>query len=376
MSCYIVGIGEFTLVVSMNILIIDLVQKIKTLDTWRCDPIGGTTGSMIILADALTYKGCNVVISTKTGDGSCQRGIRHESIDKYKLLINETDIVIFSSRMNTSMLQYAHSKHKRIMYVTGDLPSVERTYWLDDSTWVDMVDEFIFVSKFHKDTMVSYYNHTLSSSNCHFIYRPVDVGFGNSRFSNVVSNKLVYAGAPCKCILMLPKVLRNIPGVGDKTKWVCDVYSSNDLYNDLGDLPGDKYDSIYRVAFNNLRRLNNVIVHDIVNKSELSVVFNRSNIFIHTQDYEETCGTTMLESMMAGVVPVSVGKGSSPELITHNINGILVDDTSNKFDVMADEIDGLLKDKSKLEFLSKNAASSIYNNLRPETIAEQYMKLF
>jgi len=366
----------YILAVSMNILIIDLVQTIKTLNTWRSTPIGGTTGSMLILADALSNKNCNVVISTKTGDGSCQRGVRHESVDHYKTLIDESDVVMISSRMNTNILEYAHNKHKRIIYVTGDLPSVERTYWLDDSTWVDMVDEFVFVSKFHKDTMVSYYNHTLSSSNCHFIYNPIDIKFNNTELSNRISNKLIYAGAPCKCIPTLPKVLRNIPGVGDKTKWVCDVYSSNDLYNNLGDLPGKKYNSMYKVAFNNLRRLNNVVVHDVVNKSELSTVFNNSSIFIHTQDYEETCGVTMLESMMAGVVPVSMRKGSASELIVHNINGILVEDTPNRFNIMANEINELLKNKTKLEFLSKNATSSIYKYLRPEKITDQYMNLF
>ena len=85
----------------------------------------------------------------------------------------------------------------------------------------------------------------------------------------------------------------------------------------------------------------------------------------------------IMESMAHGVIPITTNVGGIGEHIINNENGILIDDNNEEEIVkkFTESIIVLIKDREKLERISKNAFLYAYSNFQISQFNAQYKRL-
>lgn len=115
----------------------------------------------------------------------------------------------------------------------------------------------------------------------------------------------------------------------------------------------------------------NVIFEGFSN--EISEIMKDSEIYIMTSRFEGL-PMVLLEAMSQGMACISYDCISGPsEIITHNINGVLVEDQNSE--LMSKELDKLIKNPEKRIELAEHGINSL-DRFKIEAIYSEYLKIF
>lgn len=107
--------------------------------------------------------------------------------------------------------------------------------------------------------------------------------------------------------------------------------------------------------------------------SKVSDLMKDAEIYIMTSRFEGL-PLVLLEAMSQGMACISYNCISGPaEIITHNVNGILVEDQNSK--QMCEELDTLIKNPEKRKELAKNGINSL-DKYKMEAIYAKYLDIF
>ena len=100
----------------------------------------------------------------------------------------------------------------------------------------------------------------------------------------------------------------------------------------------------------------NVIFTGKLSKRDWIDLSKDYNIFLNTTNYDNT-PISVIEAMALGMPVVSTNVGGMPHLITHMVDGMLVE--KNNVSAMVDAILSIIKNKPLAETLSKNARTKV-----------------
>lgn len=113
--------------------------------------------------------------------------------------------------------------------------------------------------------------------------------------------------------------------------------------------------------------LNNV--YFIGERTDVQALLNLAD-FVISSSLREGLSNTILESMMSGVPVIASRVGGTPEIITHNIDGMLYE--SGDIDSLVSCIMDLSNDVEKRSFLSRNAKQRAVNSFSVAQMVHQY----
>ncbi|MFN3557491.1 MAG: glycosyltransferase family 4 protein [Bacteroidales bacterium] len=105
---------------------------------------------------------------------------------------------------------------------------------------------------------------------------------------------------------------------------------------------------------------------DSVGGAKRHELLGNAKALLHTINFHEPFGLSVVESMACGTPVVAFNKGSMPELITHEVDGLLVNDTREaieKFHLL-DKMD------------RRNCRKKVETRFSKEVMAENYIKLY
>jgi glycosyltransferase involved in cell wall biosynthesis len=106
------------------------------------------------------------------------------------------------------------------------------------------------------------------------------------------------------------------------------------------------------------------ILIKLIKKSELTVL----------PSYNENCPYAILESMVCGTPVVASNVGGIPEIITNEVDGLLVEPGNP--DMLAKTIERLLSDESLRDLLGQRAKSKIANKFSWQNNISKYLKCY
>jgi glycosyltransferase involved in cell wall biosynthesis len=108
---------------------------------------------------------------------------------------------------------------------------------------------------------------------------------------------------------------------------------------------------------NSLNILNDFTCHfDILSRKELAWLFNEIDIFVDFSSYQ-AMGLTALEAMACGAAVIVPSAGGSKEFVAHEINGLIVD-TSSEEDCL-DSLNRLILDDKLRIKLGRQALKDV-----------------
>jgi glycosyltransferase involved in cell wall biosynthesis len=110
-------------------------------------------------------------------------------------------------------------------------------------------------------------------------------------------------------------------------------------------------------------------VYFIGERSDVQSLLTLADFVISTS-LREGLSNTILESMLCGVPVIASRVGGTPEIITHNINGILYE--SGDIEELVSSIQELSKDSLKRSVLSEKARESILESFSISQMVNQY----
>lgn len=111
-----------------------------------------------------------------------------------------------------------------------------------------------------------------------------------------------------------------------------------------------------------------------IENRQLPIELGRCRILLHLSEFE-TSPMAIREAMALGVVPVARPVGGIPDMIQHNVNGILLDGP----DFVAEasrHILGLLDQPSEMQRLSRSARQSVQETCDPDLVAAKHFEAY
>ena len=146
----------------------------------------------------------------------------------------------------------------------------------------------------------------------------------------------------------------------------------------------EEYLSQIRKASENLP----IYLHVDLDRAALIELYGKSAIYWHASGYGEDesrephkfehFGITTVEAMAAGCVPIVIGRGGQPELVDHNVNGLLWQSLPELVSLSTE----LMRDQARMEQLSKASIArsrqfgqSIFENRLYELLLQMNVNL-
>ncbi len=90
---------------------------------------------------------------------------------------------------------------------------------------------------------------------------------------------------------------------------------------------------IRELRINNLENCTQILAR--IDRAELNIYYSMADVFILLSDFEESFGLVYLEANACGLPVIGNNKGGVSEVIIENVNGFLVNDINEAFDVIS-----------------------------------------
>lgn len=112
---------------------------------------------------------------------------------------------------------------------------------------------------------------------------------------------------------------------------------------------------------------------ELKNEDEIIYAYNSADVYV-APSLQDNLPNTVMEAMACGVPVVAFNVGGIPDMVDHNINGILVEPRSSE--ALANGIKLLLTDDNLRKTFSVNARDKVVKNFDEKIVAEQYLKVY
>lgn len=111
-----------------------------------------------------------------------------------------------------------------------------------------------------------------------------------------------------------------------------------------------------------------------INNKQISQYYSKADVFLHPSILPKGNDRVIIEAMQHGCVVLTHCSDELSPIITHNDDGILIE--NNEIDAYYKNIKSLIDKKSKYKKLSTNAKKNIYKKCSPEIITKKYVKRY
>src|SRR3989339_146734 len=228
--------------------------------------------------------------------------------------------------------------------------------------FLSFVDQFIVLSNASRKILLSY---GIKDSKITILKQPVEVNLKKVDFSKIEEGLILFVGWKVKrkglhlllhAFKLIAKEMENVKLIAigkniDKEH----LKSVNDYINNNG--LSDK-----------------VKMFDKISQEELDSYWEKANVFVVPEQWENMSPLVVLEAMANGRAIVASNLGGIPEFIENGKTGFLAE-YNNPRD-FADKIVKLLKDISLVEKIGKAANEKIRDFCEPETFVNDQIKLY
>lgn len=109
------------------------------------------------------------------------------------------------------------------------------------------------------------------------------------------------------------------------------------------------------------------------NEDEIIYAYNSADVYV-APSLQDNLPNTVMEAMACGIPVVAFNVGGIPDMIEHNVNGVLATPRSSK--ELADGIKLLLSDDDLRNAFSINARDKVVKNFDEKIIAEKYFEVY
>lgn len=211
-----------------------------------------------------------------------------------------------------------------------------------------------------------------TESNISVIPRGISPGLINNRGRSVTASnekqvKILYIGR----IIPQKGVHIAISAMG----YLVNRLGVNNIHFDLFGNGSDAYIEKLKNLINNLKIGNHIKFHGKVDRNQLLKIYKDYDLFLLPSTFREPFGVVLIEAMSQGVPIVATDTGGIPEVITHELNGLLVSpEDSIK---MAEAVKRLIDNPLLAQEISNNGIKIVrkkFNQNRIIVLIENYLK--
>lgn len=310
-----------TIQLDLNISINNNYKKIIFIDLtdWSYDtnldkPIGGTQSAIYYAAEYFS-KDYNVTVMTNSKKNiKVSNTLHYKNINITDIEIINPDLIILQGVANNEIANYIlknKNKVKTVMWMHHDINInfVKDTFSTINK--LDIIDSYIFVSKWQRDRFIQKYN--IMHSKCNVIQNGVQDNldiFVNPVNIDVKKKEIVYISAPYKGLIiayhLFQEVKKYIPDIKLKV-FSCFNRDFNTLYNKKIFEPYNKnnfhllltndFNNYYKQLFEKLVDDSNIEFYGSVPQNILYQHLKTAMLMFYPNTYPETCCTSILECM-------------------------------------------------------------------------------
>lgn len=286
------------------------------------------------------------------------------------------DIVISRTRFfNTSLLAFFYAKLKKVRWIhiehgsdfvkTGGRHFVW-VAWIYDNTLGKLILKMADKVVANSNASAAFCRKIAKNINCSVIYRGIEMEKILAATPNMdLRNK--YSG---KTIITFLGRLFDGKGVSDLISALAGLKNVNYICFIIGDGPEkEKLEAQTR----KLGIENKVIFFGFRNFDEYIRILKISDIFVNPS-YTEGLPTTVAEAALCRNAIVATNVGGTPEIITGNGNGFLIE--PKNINLLKEKLEILINDKNLRENFGNNAYAEVKNKFDWNNSMEKYLKLF
>lgn len=211
-----------------------------------------------------------------------------------------------------------------------------------------------------------------SESNISVIPRGISPELINNRGRSITASnekqvKLLYVGR----IIREKGVHTAISAVG----YLVNHLGVKNIQFDLFGNGNDAYIENLKISINSLKIEKHVKFHGKIDRSQLFKLYRDYDLFLLPSTFEEPFGVVLIEAMSQGVPIVATDTGGIPEVITHEVNGLLVSPENSI--QMAEAVKRLIDNPLLAQEISNNGIKIVqkkFNQNRIIVLIENYLK--
>jgi glycosyltransferase involved in cell wall biosynthesis len=282
-----------------------------------------------------------------------------------KKISNQKKTTVFGchSHFLYDLLPYLDQKITKIDFLHAFTGIHEPGHEKDSLPFVNYFDKRIVITKYLKNQLELFYDKNNISTT---LKEKIQVIYNATHFEaayreNKSNDKLtlLYVGrnSPEKRIYLIGNIATRLQSLNLNSEVVLIGANLEDAV-----LPEDKINCKFLGA---------------LNQNEIEAWYKKANVILITSK-REGFPLVFMESMIFGCVPLSTNVGGIPELITNQVNGILIDNNKNEVEIINEfcsQIESFVKYAEKYNSISENAFQFAHQNFGMQRFKNEYQKL-
>ena len=115
-------------------------------------------------------------------------------------------------------------------------------------------------------------------------------------------------------------------------------------------------------------------VHTLGYQNDVAAILTNTNVFVMPSVEREGLSKALLEAMSLGIAPIVTRVGGMPEVVTHELNGLVVSPRSPED--LAAAILRLYKNEEERQLFARNAKNTIYERFNVDGTTRETMALY
>ncbi len=282
-----------------------------------------------------------------------------------KKINNQQKTTIFGchSHFLYDLLPYLDQKITKIDFLHAFTGIHEPGHEKDSLPFVNYFDKRIVITKYLKNQLEKYYDKnnisTTFKGKIQVIYNATHFVSNENEIKRNEKFTLLYIGrnSPEKRVHLIGKIATRLQSLNLKTEVLLIGANLEDAV-----LPEDKTNCKFIGS---------------LNQDEIENWYKKANVTLITSK-REGFPLVFMESMIFGCVPISTNVGGIHELITNQVNGILIDNDKNEEEIIHEfctQIESLVKNAEMFDAISKNTFQFANLNFGMQRFRKEYQNL-
>lgn len=288
--------------------------------------LGGSESALINLSRELVKLGHEVNVYCNTTTDHMVKGVIYHPVESYNVFKPESDVFI-SLRSAYAFAKEEIKSKLNIFWCQDDLQEGAVEHLCCNKKVTDKIDILVAVSDYAK--------HNLSKEvlipNIQVIRNGYNEDFIKPK--EKVKGRFVYTSTPFRGLDVLleiwPEIHKQIP------ESELHLFTGMSLYN-----PGSNDHNNY--LYNRAKRKEGVVLQEPVCQKDLLEFLSTCDMMLYPNHYVEASCMSVIEALALQVPVITSNLGALPELVSHNINGALVDGHARDYKYQEDFIQNVI----------------------------------